>query len=329
MAQRSHYVPQFYLENFVTPGEKTLWVFDKRSRQFKAQLPIDTAVIKDFYLSSHEKKEKSKSIIETWFSQIEGAADIVIKKWIMAPDVLDKADIEKILPFIVFLHSRVPRQIEIARQIAKIAIDEAAEKIREDAKDVNKVRKKYDKFCQETGNIYNITFNDFLEMSRTLGVKNILTPTDDFVKGGSFSVIGSIGECLSKMNWVLLVAKNGDYFVTNDSPLNVFCLSEDNKAMFGAGFGLANVEITLPVSPRVCLKINKKNGVKTEFIDSGYVSEINRRVCHMADTYIYSTYKNDNLTKIMLEFAHSYKLPKLDLAYLKERFKKAFSKGSG
>lgn len=329
MSQRSHYVPEFYLKNFVTPEETTLWVFDKKSRQFRKQLPKDTAVIKDYYLSSAEKKEGQDSIVETWLSQIEYDASIVIKKWIATPIALNKEDIQKVLPFVAFLHSRVPREMEITRQILQAGLDEAIEKIKRDADDLEKVKKRYEKFCRDTGNQNNVSFEEFLKINKdpTLGSQYLIGITEDAVKGHSFEKIDIIAKYLSSMNWALLLTMDENYFVTNDCPLNIFCLDIDGKAIFGGGIALPNVEITLPISPWVCLRIDKKSGTNTKAIDARYVREINRRICHMADSYVFSAYKNDNLTKIMLEFADSHKLPKIDIASLKEMFKKAFRKG--
>lgn len=329
MSQRSHYVPEFYLNNFVTPGEKTLWVFDKKSRQFRNQLPKDTAVIKDYYLSSEERKEGQDSIVEAWFSQMEGDASIAINKWITTPIALNKEDIQKVLPFVAFLHSRVPREMEVTRQILQVGLDEAIEKIKQDAADLEKVKKRYEKFCRDTGNQNNVSFEEFLKINKdpTLGSQYLISITEDAVKGHSFGKVDIIDKYLSNMNWALLLTMDEDYFMTNDCPLNIFCLDIDGMAIFGGGIGLPNVEITLPLSPLVCLRIDKKSGTNTKTIDARYVREINRRICHMADSYVFSAYKNNTLTKIMLEFADSHKLPKIDIASLKEMFKKAFHKG--
>lgn len=328
MPQRSHYVPKFYLENFVASGENTLWVFDKKTKDLRSQLPKDTAVIKDYYLTSEEKKSGKDSKVETLLSLTENLAYDVIKKWLNKPRSLENSDINKILPFIASLHSRVPREIEITRKMSQIALDQFIEEIKEQSKDLDKIKNDYNKFCKDTGNPHNMSIDQFIESSKdpTLGGKFEILPTEDFVKGNSFSKMGTIAEHFSKMNWSLLVAKDEDCFVTCDCPLNIFCLNERGMAIFGGGIGLRNVEIVLPLSPKVCLRIDKRNKSHVAIPSSGYVEEINRRTCHMAECYVFSAYKEQRLTVIMQEFADNYKLPKLDTNILKESFKNAFHK---
>jgi len=323
MSINSHYVPHFYLKNFLIPGENRLWVFDKKLKEFRCQSPNDTAVIKDYYLTATEKREGKDSVVEDLLATIEREAAPILKKWSAMPTKLERVDIEKMALFITLLHVRVPRSIEATREIAKVGLENAIERIKQGAHDEEYVKKSFEGYCEKTGNPENCTYDEYLQLCKDpsknprSGVIFDILPTNDFVKGLSFSAISEISNVLLKMNWYIVVSGEDDYFFTSDSPVNVFCRDKDGRAFFGGGFALPNVEVSFPISPRVCLKIDQRyEGCRG--VGKLYVREMNRRASHMAERFIFSAYRTEETDKISGEFSYTQNLPKMDKEIIRE-----------
>jgi len=330
MAIHSHYVPKFYLKNFVPFGHRSLWVFHKKTKEFKKQSPKDTAVVKNLYMSSTEKKQRNKSLVESFFMPLESRASRIIKKWLNIPLALDRQDMETVLPFLAYMHCRVPRDFNMTREILKIAYEEGIELIKERSADLETVKSSYERFCQDTGNKRSISFEDFEKMSKdpSLGGKFTFAPTEDYVKGSTFDKAIDIGKYLARMNWYLMVAEKNSHFITNDCPLNVFVLDKNNMAMFGAGFGVANVEVTLPLSPDMCLRLDYSGRRNTVRVTKAYVHEINKRLIHMAENYIFSSHKTNELEAMINQYGDTLNKPKVDIKELREQFKKRLKQTS-
>jgi hypothetical protein len=68
---RHHYIPQFYLKGFCREGEKTLWLYDKVTKNLRAQNPSKIAVINNYYTFESINDKKDTSIENEILSTIE------------------------------------------------------------------------------------------------------------------------------------------------------------------------------------------------------------------------------------------------------------------
>jgi hypothetical protein len=116
---------------------------------------------------------------------------------------------------------------------------------------------------------------------------------------------------LVAMTWCLCDAPTGSFFVTSDTPLNVFARKGD-KAIFGAGFALPNVEIAFPVSPAACLFLSRTSQPHRRRCAASFVTEINRRTICMAERFVVAPHKTRRISSIVDEFKVTRTYPKID-----------------
>jgi len=115
--KRSHYIPQFYQEYFLLPGEKTFWVYDKESGEPRPQQPKDTAVIGHLY--------RFQAGLEGDFSKQEGMVKPILDRWYAPRAVPEPQETPIVASFLAYLHTRGPRAIKAAPIIfGKIDLEE-------------------------------------------------------------------------------------------------------------------------------------------------------------------------------------------------------------
>ena len=81
-------------------------------------------------------------------------------------------------------------------------------------------------------------------------------------------------DILERMHWQFLTSDNAE-LVTSDRPVCV--LNPQSTTFFGQGLAAPEIEVTLPLSPSVCLLGTWKPGPLTRAIDERTAEEINRR----------------------------------------------------
>lgn len=76
LSKRHHYLPQFYL-NLFTADDGLLTLFDRETKEFCRQQPVNTALQKDFYTVTDKDGVKTDAI-ERIISHLEsGAKDVI------------------------------------------------------------------------------------------------------------------------------------------------------------------------------------------------------------------------------------------------------------
>lgn len=317
---RSHYVPQFYLKYFLPPGSKTFCVYDKRDLSEAMRTPINTAVIGDFYVFNN--KNVSKNSVELFLSDFEEEAKSIFDKWISHKFELRRTDRIKVASFLAFMFCRVPRTIEAGKEIGRIGLDHLHDKIKEIANDPIKLKEHYEGFCTTTGKSNNISIDEFAKISSSIS-RNNYDISEKYCIAVAFSMVPEIFNQLIQLNWNLFIAKGKHFFITNDTPLNVFIYyPEKRKAIFGGGFADPNVEVSFPISPKMCLVLNRKHKSGVEYVDEPFIAERNRRAAFMAEQLIISTFQSNKIRKLLQEFSWTYKKPKLDYNIIMGKFKK-------
>ncbi len=98
--KRQHYVPQFYLEFFVS-GDGTFWVYDKEGGLPRKQTPINTAVESYFYSVDTPRGEKD-NYVEDELSKVESTARPILAHWQSKGVRPEKPEILQIALFLGF-----------------------------------------------------------------------------------------------------------------------------------------------------------------------------------------------------------------------------------
>lgn len=324
--KRCHYVPQFYLNYFIPPNSDTFWIYDKKDLAVRPQNPKNTTVISGYYILSEDTGDIKKDFLEDLLQKLEGEVKPIFDKWIASPAKFRKEDMVKVTPFLAFMHCRVPRMVEAVKEIYKAGLDYCFEEMRAIASNPKKLKKDYKKYRKYIGNSKAMTFDEFADFTTNPTKYGEFEPNEKSATLTGFLATQNVSEELLQMNWRLCVSKGSHFFITSDAPLNVFVPDENGYAIFGAGFANQNVEVAFPVTPKICLVMDRRHTEKLTYVDAFFVREINRRTTYQSERFIISPFKSNNIKKLLKEFSRTYKKPKLDSKIIIEGFRKEENK---
>lgn len=309
--KRHHYVPQFYLNYFAKrppKGKKpAFWVYDKEGGLPRMQSPLNTAVVCHFYTLNTPEGERDP-IVEKMFAQLESVTKPILERWQTPQARPERDEIPIVADFVAKMHCRVPRA---AAFVEEMAITLAVSELHKLAESPERFKAVWTKFCNERGAPESVTFEEMQEALVDVEKKVKISLNSQVAMAFSMLSADTIFRELLAMNWCLCRAPRDASFITSDSPVNVF-VPRGDKAMFGAGFRLKAVEIALPISPDVCLYLNRRTSQARRSVGERFVREINRRIVCMADRYIISPYNTQGVQSLVSEFAHTRRLPKTD-----------------
>ena len=115
-----------------------------------------------------------------------------------------------------------------------------------------------------------------------------IEPRREAVTGFSFSHVDWIVRILWDMKWKFLVAPPGGIFITSDSPAHWEDPTPRPPIYAGHGLAMEHVEVTCPISPRLCLLAgwNYRSGLYVA--QSRQVREINNRTIGWSLAEFYS-----------------------------------------
>jgi hypothetical protein len=99
-----------------------------------------------------------------------------------------------------------------------------------------------------------------------------------------------------------------------------------NKAIFNAGFALPNVEITFPITPKICLRLDYNFSKKYEYVYSDFIDETNKRMICQAERFIMSPYRSKKIHKMVIKYSSYYGAPKIDKDIIKNKLSKKLDK---
>ena len=119
-SKRHHYLPQFYLKRF-TDEEGLLCLFDRESKEFRRQQPVNTALRKHFYTVTDTDGLKSDGI-ERMFSGLDSVAcDVITRLDAHQTGWAHERERVSFAIFIAFFYARTPafdqEQTALAEQL--------------------------------------------------------------------------------------------------------------------------------------------------------------------------------------------------------------------
>lgn len=133
--------------------------------------------------------------------------------------------------------------------------------------------------------------------------------------GSSYTVY----QELMTMRWHLLNLEAGNTLVTCDAPVVVFLPDSRARAAFGGGLREPGVEVVFPVSPRVCLYLDRRSDKARVVANTSFCREMNRRIVYNAERYVISSMEDRAIAKIVREFSKTRGRPKIDTEQIHRR----------
>lgn len=275
MTERSHqhYIPQFYLRGFVDPccpkrHEPFVWVYNRGCATPRRRAPKNIAAESHFYSVGREngkkdtKVEEMLSLLESNTAPLWGELDNPAR-------TLSSNEQSIIAEFVACMSNRVPA----TRARMNTAVNETSKMM------LRVLAAHYDDLSesqrQETGlsreDLIQAVNDDSLrfESSQSMHVQTMLY------------VVPRLTPIIRQMKWAFLHSPPQHAFITSDQPVTLVN-PQIPPQMGGSGFGVRGIEVTLPVSIRVCMLLTWEGPVGHVDIDQNKVSQINRQTASLA-----------------------------------------------
>lgn len=289
VSKRNHYLPQFYLNNFMLNNESHFWVYYKGKDDPIPQTPINTGIETNLYNIKGQDDIWDDSVEKKLFAPIDGIGSTVISRIIESKYFIEKDDFNNMALFLSFMATIVPRTIQAVREFAESLV---TGNTRELVKDKERFMSLLDDFQKEKPDYQmKISPEEMFEFVKDIENRAKLTVNKKFATGMSISSYKPILDEILKMNWCICRAPSELFFITSDCPCVPFILNADGSAIIVAGFGQDNVEITFPLTPSICLYLSKKPMKRYRAIHKNLVKEFNKRTAYAANKFIVSHIK--------------------------------------
>jgi hypothetical protein len=188
--KRHHFVPRWYLEKFVDPETGFLHVYDKITERWRRQKPREVMTINRYYQQKHAPEGVDPDIFEKGLgSTLEPEAKTAFEKLLTRPKDVTAEDTAAILVYLELQRLRVPRQAETAKQLLMTTL-----LLHGPSEVVSAIMRK-----EITVKVNDAFRFDFMRM-----------------------LTGSLHPYFARMEWEVVKAKAGYFFVTSDSPVSFF-----------------------------------------------------------------------------------------------------------
>ncbi|MBZ5514260.1 MAG: DUF4238 domain-containing protein [Acidobacteriia bacterium] len=275
-----HFVPRFYLRQFVDPTKKPrelLWVF-MRGQSDPKLLPVDVVAARSDYYTIERRSGERTQVIEENLSRMEDLAAPVFAKIRENPSSLTLEEKGVFAFFIAFQYARVPKFRDEVESTASHLFGRLVE---ETAKDK-------EKFAESVRGALSEAIPDAeVEDLRQVVLKRELEPVarPELSLYYMLPAIVQIIGMLNRMHWAFRPAHPSVPLVTSDNP----CILNNPSLLPGAGPPRAEqLEITFPASPELLFIAtwdrHAGEGRMTPFL----TRQVNKLIATAADRFVYS-----------------------------------------
>jgi len=291
-------------------SEGLICVYDKETLRVKPQPPKRTAVMTHLYTIETDNGEKSDILEREVFDPLDGTIVAYINRWIEPGYHIPDADIPTMAYYLAFQHARVPRNIEMFKELGtaiavKILKDASANKKQMD-EDYERMKASVNGVCPISREQYQEWFEN-LEKHFKFELK------DDFSLGMTISAgVPPYYNAFCNMEWCIIDAPQGSHFITCDAPVVSVAYVAPGVAQYGVNLASPNFEAIFPLSPTVCLWLRKIKGQKRFRCDSKRVDDFNYRTAFMAERYIFSHQDSSKTRSLLQKTAKTIRQPKIN-----------------
>lgn len=275
--KKHHYIPQSYLKGFqidATRKNPKICVYEKENLNKSPYVVAikKTACIKDYHtIKINNKSDRLR--IEGIFSNMENIIIHNIREVINNEHINENNKITLAIT-ILFFKSRVPQNLEML----KIFFQRTLEGIAETKFKINNMGLK-----GSFSDNFKLTVNNNFPL---------------FMMFNSVFKEEIIAE-LYCMNFSLLKAPKGSYFVCSDSPVSYYV--PDYKNGRGVGLSNPNLEIFLPLTKTYGLLCSHNKLPMIKKIKFEDVMTYNRRTIITAEKYVFGSEENLNIQKLIFD----------------------------
>jgi hypothetical protein len=283
------------------------WIYDKTKKDPLPQTPVNTGI--EGYLYDLENPKSSTghddSIETKFFSPMDGAAKNILDRLQLRGEKVEKKQKNFLSVYLSLMHLRVPKIIGLAREIGE-ALGEAM--LESDGGKQTGI--------ESIGTYFeNGEKEEFLQKNKTKSM--VLKKETAMI--ASLSQSKNLALELLAYNWCLCRSPRNAFFVTGDAPVVPFKMNPNGMALIGSGFRVAS-EITFPISPDICLLLQKRNGSNRRAVSELFVEEINRRTVYNSARFVISPFKSRKVSDFVDQFRFTINRSLIDKAGIKRNW---------
>lgn len=246
-ARHHHFVPQFYLRNFL--NDARLWVFDTQEIKLFPTGTRNIAGERDLYRLEGPDPE----LAEEMFGKIEGTLTPIIAEVIRSEE-LPKADSDDFVSIVTFIATLVTRHPDLLKRFEVFSAEVLAKTLHLEAE----MRARAG---QTQTRVPGVSVADLQQASESLraGRIKIHIPRDHSI-GATLQSVESISEALMLRSWCLAKAI-GNEFITSTHPVMLCWNDLSLHDHHNPGFGHIETTVYFPISPNLMM-VGKSEAVK-------------------------------------------------------------------
>lgn len=232
-SSKQHYVPRCYLREWVDPNtpigqEPYVWRFDRGGKNRKKKSPKNILTGTDMYTLRVSGKRKNYSIEQT-LSRVESEYASIFRTKIN--NKLPLSEYEHII-LCAFVATMLQRTLRYKNTLEKF-------------------------FDELIGRTELLEKHHNAEPKKSIELKGL---KENSHKVGIIQLLPDLTQLLMQMSIAFLCAdESTSKFITSDDPCNLFNPDLQWQRFYGPGLGQKNVQLTLPLSPRVLLCMSWSN----------------------------------------------------------------------
>jgi len=215
--------------------------------------------------------------------------------------VLDESGLEQLCLYIGALVVRTPSYVAMLKSLGQPIVQEMAERmLRFDRTFRERLRRSF----TEDGHIHEEEVDALFDRLANGGMK--VSPSHSATIAIAIAQIPKLAIGLRMMSWIYITPRDlSQRFVISDQPV-FYCDPVTNKST-GIGLASANVEVTVPISSRVCAIGSMEGNCSNVFeeVSDDAVAEVNRRTIISSECYLYGSESNNKIEALMREFKNS------------------------
>lgn len=244
---RDHYVPQFLLRNFQIPGKPGLVYLYRRNKPPREMSIRKVAQEEDYYDIKSDDPSMNKDMIDKLlFMSEDTAAPILNKLRTASLQDLSNEDIVNLSWFVGLLACRTPGVRETIASInTGISRREFKKMLRTETEFEEILRRHPDMSAETLEEVRRAFLAGDIVMDLKRGGE-----TEDFLMGQQLQFAKNVVDILQKRDWILGETTCSFSFLASDNPVVTLPLPGHPR---DAGWGVANGDILLPITPKRAL----------------------------------------------------------------------------
>src|SRR5471030_2191317 len=281
-SKRHHYLPQSYQNGFA--GEDGLVsLFDRETKTFRRQQPLNTALETHFYTVTDKEGRKSDGL-ERVFAGLDGVGSRVISRRDAGQFEWENAEQRTSFAiFIAFLYCRTPafdkEQTALAEQMYRAFM-------KADNATADVTAKLWEERAKQDGEEFDMeAVKAFFEMVQEDNYA-VDVPREYILRVMTEAAL-HLAEVVLTMNWVFVFAPPGLAFITSDAPFFIAPppgMENDSRAY---GILTPGAAATIPLSSRTCLIMEGQGGTERHGkISKDGARRINENIAKNSDRFI-------------------------------------------